>query len=236
MEYRIFGPVQRPPDDFKDDLTAFFRLDDQERDVVADWFLSTRDYELYAPSLPPAVVSSTLLPETFRQTAGVIRQLLDSWQRYGLDLQDFERDLFLMGFGQEHIKVLSLFLERLSPIKKRVWLDGIEGSQLTLGLPTIDDVNILWDARPLFGGLSYHYYTADGDDPYTEFLGLTYVATVEIIASDYYGRKERTAIQLSEEGFQRLLRGLKRAGEQLDILKERTRAVVPDAKAPKNGK
>jgi len=180
-------------------------------------------------------VASTLLPEQFRQTAGVIRQLLNNWQRYGLELQDIERDLLLLGFGPEHLSILSLFLTRLSPIKERVWLDGVEGNRSGLGLPTIDDVNILWDARPLFGGSPYYYFTADGDTPYTRFLGLTYLATVEIISSDFYGRKQRTAIQLDEEGFQRLMRSLKRASEQLDVLKERTKTVTPDAKDPKKG-
>jgi hypothetical protein len=229
VEFKIFGPDQRPPDDFKEDLEAFFRLDDQQRDVIAGWFLSARSYEPYEPSLPPAVVASTLLPEQFRQTAGVIRRLLNSWQRYGLELRDIERDLLLLGFSPEPLGILSAFLARLSPIKEQVWLDSIEGTQSVLGLPTIDDVNILWAARPLFGGDPYYYFSADGDSPYTRLLGLAYLATVEIITSDFYGRQERTAIQLNEEGFQRLVRSLKRAGEQLDILKERTKAVVPDA-------
>jgi hypothetical protein len=235
VEYKIFGADQRPPDDFKEDLAAFFRLDDQQRNVIAEWFLSTRDYELHGPSLPPAVVASTLLPEQFWQTAGVIRQLLISWQRYGLELEDVERDLFLLGLGPEQLKILSVFLTRLSPIREQIWLDTVEGAHCAMGLPTIDDVNILWDARPLFGGLSYYSYKADGDAPYSTFLGLTYLATVEIITSDIYGRNQRTAIQLDEDGFQRLLRGMRRAGEQLDILKDRTKTVVPDAKAPKRG-
>jgi hypothetical protein len=235
VEFKIFGSDQRPPDDFKEDLGAFFRLDDQQRDVIADWFLSTRRYEVYEPSLPPGVVASTLLPEQFRQTAGAIRQLLNSWQRYRLELRDIERDLLLLGFSPEPLSILSAFLARLSSIKERVWLDTIESVQSGLGLPTIDDVNILWAARPLFGGLPYYYFSADGDSPYTRFLGLTYLATVEIITSDFYGQKQRTAIQLDEEGFQRLVRSLKRAGEQLDILKERTKTLIPDAKDPKKG-
>lgn len=236
MEFKIFGPDQRPPDGFKDDLGAFLRLDDQERDVIADWFLSTRSYELYEPSLPPAVVVSTLLPEQFRQTAGVIRQLLNSWQRFGLELRDIERDLLLMGFGPEHLSVLSAFLVRLSPIKERLWLDGIEGFQHAVGLPTIDDVNIVWNARPLFGGSPYYYFAVEGDEAcYRTFLGLTYLATMEIIASDDYGQRQRTAIQLNEDDFQRLLLGMKRAGEQLSILKERTKTVTPDAKDRRRG-
>lgn len=230
MEYRIFGAEQRPPDDFKDDLLAFLHLDDEQRAVIAKWFLSTRSFELDAPSLPPSIAASTLLPDQFKQTAGVIRRLLDLWQRYNLVLEDIERDLLLLGFGPDDLSILSPFLVLLSPIKERVWVDIEESLQHGIGLPTIDDVNIVWNARPLFGGPTYFYCTADGDAPYTKFYGLTYMATLELISSDLYGRKQRTAIQLNEETFQRLLRGMKRAGEQLDILKEHTKTAVPDSK------
>jgi len=234
VEYKIFGPSQRPSDDFKGDLEAFFRLDDQQRDAIANWFLSARSYKLYTPEVPPIIAASTLLPEQFWQTADVVRQLLDSWQRYGLELLDIERDLLLLGFGQEQLGILSSLLVRLASIKERVWLDNLEGFQHLVGLPTIDDVNIVWNARPLFGGDPY-YYAVDGDDAYRRLFGLTYLATVEIITSDNYGQKQRTAIQLNEEGFERLLLAMKRASEQLGILKERTKAVVPDAKDSKRG-
>ena len=237
MEYKIFGPSQQPPDDFKKDLEALFRLDDQQRDAIANWLLAARSYDLYEPELPPIIVASTLLPEQFRQAAGVVRHLLNSWQRYGLELRDIERDALLLGFGQEQLEILSSLLARLAPIKERVWLDGLEGFQHATGLPTIDDVNIVWDVRPLFGGDPYYYYAADGDDAsYRRFCGLTYLATVEIIASDNYGRNQRTAIQVNEEDFERLLRAMKRAREQLGILKERTKTVVPDGKDHERGK
>jgi hypothetical protein len=228
MEYKIFGARQKAPGDFKDDLRAVLRLDDQQRDALADWFLSARSYELSRPSLPAAVAASTLLPDQFRQTARVIRFLLRNWQKYGLELQDIERDLLLLGFDSGDISVLSPLLARLSPAKERVWLDDVEYSERFVGLPAIADVNIVWNARPLFGGSSWHYYPADGDN-HTTFLGLTYLATVEIFTSDR-GVRQRTAIQLDEDDFQRLLRGMERAGEQLDILKERTKVVAPHGK------
>ena len=144
------------------------------------------------PEPPPAVVASTLLPEQFRQTAGLIRQLLNNWQRYGLGLQDIERDLLLLGVVPEHLGILA-FLTRLSPIKERVWLDGVEGNQSWPGIPTIDDVNILWDARPLFGGSSYYYFKADCDAPCTRFGPHLYCHRGDH-QSDSYGREERTAI------------------------------------------
>jgi hypothetical protein len=235
LEYKIFGPGQQLPDNFKEDLEALFHLDDQQRDAIADWFLSARSYELYGPKLPSIVAASTLLPEQFRQAAGITWRLLYTWQHNGLELQDIERDLLLLGFDPEKLRILSNFLSRLSSVKERVWLDGLEGAENVTGLPTIDDVNIVWDARPLFGSAPYDYYAVDGDDRYTKFLGLTYLATLEVIASDNYGQKQRTAIQLCEQGFRRLLLGMKRAGEQLDILKERTKMVASDANVPREG-
>lgn len=229
MEFKIFGADQQPPDDFRDNLRAFLRLDDQQRSALASWFLSARTYALNQPSLPPDVAASTLLPFEFKVTAWVIRLLLNSWYRYGLELRDIERDLLLLGFGPEDLSILSPFLARLSPIKERIWLDGIEGEQHVVGLPTIDDVNIVWNVRPLFGGKPWHYYRADGDN-HTDFLGLTYLATLEIITSDFSGQKQRTAIQLNEDDFHRLLQGMKRSGEQLDILKERTKTEGKDTK------
>ncbi|SPF47110.1 hypothetical protein SBA4_3630031 [Candidatus Sulfopaludibacter sp. SbA4] len=238
MEYKIFGPSQQPPydfDDFKDDLEAFFRLDEQQRDAIANWFLAARSYNLYEPEFPSIIAASTLLPEQFRQTADVVRHLLNSWQRYGLELQDIERDLLLLGFGQEELAILSNLLARLASIKERVWLDEVKDVQHDVGLPTIDDVNIVWDARPLFGSAAYDHYAVDGDDLYRRFFGLTYLATVEITTADNYGQTQRTAIHLTEEDFERLLRAMKRANEQLAILKERTNAVVPDTKDSKAG-
>jgi len=235
VDYKIFGPDQRPPVEFREDLEAFFRLDDQQRDAITNWFLSARRYDLYQQELPPTIVASTLLPEQFRQAAGVVRQLLSRWQHYGLELHDIERDVLLLGIGQRQLGILTNILGRLASIKERVWLDFVEGTQHVVGVPTIDDVNIIWDARPLFGRRAYNYYAVDGDDLYRKFCGLTYLATVEIITSDNYGQRQRTAVQLNEEGFERLLRGMKRAGEQLGVLKERAKTVVPDAKDSKRG-
>ena len=75
MEYKIFGAARQPPDNFKDDLAAFCRLDEEQRSTIVEWFLSADTYDLYASHLPPIIVASTLLPKQFRQTAGVIRSL-----------------------------------------------------------------------------------------------------------------------------------------------------------------
>jgi hypothetical protein len=235
VEYKIFGPARWPSDDFKDGLNVLLGLNDEQRNAVVQWFLSSRDYDLDMPSLPPDIVASALLPQQFNDAARVIRYLLDGWQSYGLELPEIERDLLLLGRNQEEIRVVTEMLARLSPIKERVWIDGQHGTQLVVGLPTIDDVNLVWDARPVFGDLAYYYRSANVDaSSYRRFLGLTYVAILEILSSDTNGQKQRTAVQMDEEQFQRFLVGMKRASEQLDILKKHTKSLVLDTENAQN--
>jgi hypothetical protein len=229
MEYRIFGPGRSPDDDFKGDLAAFLALNEKQRDAVAEWFLTTDSYDSWAPKLPPGIVASPLLPEQFRRAAGFIRPLLLRWQEYGLELADIERDLLLLGCAPEELAILTDFLARVSPVKGRVWTGGCKDFESLLGLPTVDDVNIVCDARPVFGGLAYDETAAENGVSYRKFVGFIHLVIMEIIASDNYGQKQRTAIQMTEETFRRFMDGMKRASEQLDILKERTNVIDPDA-------
>ena len=135
MEYKIFGPGGEPPDDFREDIEAFHRLDDQQRGAIAEWFLSASSYELYGPSLPPNIVASTLLPEQFRRAAGFIRDMLNRWYQHRLDLADFE--------SPDQLGTAVDFLRSVSPVKERVWADGRAGSERVIALPTIDNVDEL---------------------------------------------------------------------------------------------
>jgi hypothetical protein len=238
VEYRTLGSGQQPRADFKDDLAAFCRLDEEQRNTIVEWFLSSGTYELYEPHLPPTIAASTLLPEQFRQAAGVIKNLLYGWQTHGLELQDVERDLLLLGCDAEQTAILSSALDRLHSTKEQVWVEGRKEFERSVGLPTIDDVNIVWNARPAFGGDAFYYYDSVSNEAlYDTFLGLVYLATMEISASDNNrDNKQRIAIQMNEQTFERLLSGMKRAGDQLKVLKMRTKTVSADAGEPKGGK
>ena len=235
MEYKILGSGRQPRDDFKDDLVAFCRLDEEQRNTIVEWFLSSDTHELYEPHLPPIITASTLLPEQFRQAAGVIKDLLYAWQAQGLEIQDVERDLLLLGCDAEQISTFLGVLGRLSSIKEQVWVGERKRFERLVGLPTIDDVNIVWNARPAFGGDGYFYYEGDRNEAsYDRFLGLVYLATMEISASDSNGNKQRIAVQLDERVFEMLSRGMKRAGDQLKVLKTCTQAASADG-GPRGG-
>jgi len=129
-------------------------------------------------------------------------------------------------------------LDRLHSTKEQVWVEGRKEFERSVGLPTIDDVNIVWNARPAFGGDAFYYYDSVSNEAlYDTFLGLVYLATMEISASDNNrDNKQRIAIQMNEQTFERLLSGMKRAGDQLKVLKMRTKTVSADAGEPKGGK
>ncbi len=236
MEYKIFGPERSPGDEFRAELQAFCDLDDVQREALAAWFESTSDFDSYAPELPTGILASTLLPEQFRKTAAPIRFLLESWHRRSLQLADIERDLLLLGLDMEQLARVSSFLARLSGVKERVWLDALEGAAQIVGLPTMDDANIVWDARPFFGGSSYYYFAGDADAvTYNQCLGLTCMAIVEFMVSDSNGVKQRLAVQMNEGVFKMFLRAVNRADDQLKSLKDFIKPLAPPPNKAKQG-
>jgi hypothetical protein len=226
VEYKIFGPGRQPADDFKENLAALCRLDGNQRDALAEWFLSARSYEPWEPELPPIIAASTLLPDQFRQAANIVRDLLYAWQRYGIELTDVERDLLLLGCSAQEMRIVLALLERLYPVKERVWIDVLKGYQEVAGLPTVDDVNIVWNARPVFGADAFSWPGDSDQTVYKRLFGLVHLAMIEINASDARGQKQRIAVQMTEASFERLLVSMKRAAEQLDTFKGCTKAFL----------
>lgn len=220
MDYKVFGAGHSPSDEFVKELAAFCELDDVQREALAVWFETTSDFDTYTPGMPPGISASTLLPEQFRKAAAPIRFMLNAWQQNSLDIADIQRDLLLFGLGSKQIEVVTAFLQRLAPVRKRVWIDGLEGVAQVNGLPTIDDANVVWDARGVFGGPTYYHFSGDANEAtYKQCFGLTCMAILELIVSDTGGVKERFAIQMNEPTFRQLLVAMNRADEQLKSLK-----------------
>jgi hypothetical protein len=196
MEYRLFGQAQSPGKDFTTDLQSFCDLDDSQREALAIWFETTSDFNTYTPALPPVIADSPLLPEQFRDTAAPIRQILNLSYHHSLGIPDVKRDLLLCGLTSEQIELVTAFVTRLWPIRKRIWVDGLEGSAQTTGLPTIDDMNIIWDARGVFGAPSFYYFDSPPNEALSnQCVGLTNMAILEIMVSDTVGKKERLTIR-----------------------------------------
>lgn len=223
MEYKIFGPGGSPAEDFQQDLQELFALDATQREAIAEWFLTTKNYDPFASPLLPNIAASTLLPEQFQDSAEGVSQLLWAWQEYRLELGDIERDLLLLGFNSEQLRAIIPLLDRLSSVKHKVWAWSYALTQLVEGVPTMDAVNFICEARAVFGGYASN---EPASDAYKQFLGIMPVVIMELITSDNHNNQQRTAIQLSEEKLEWLRKSIARAQEQLSIMKERTAAVA----------
>ncbi len=226
MEYKIFGPGGSPSEEFREDLTELAKLKAADRDAVADWFFASKDFDPHASPLPANIVASPLLPERFQGAVLALRDLLWAWQEYALELTDIEQDLLLLGVPPIVLATIGPLLGRLSDLKQRVWV-WYNAHVLPAGLPRLDDLNFVCEARAIFGGLPVG--DSEVRDSYKRFLGIVPLITMELVAVDREGETKRMLVELTEERFEWIRRAVARTHEQFSILKERTAPLaIPD--------
>lgn len=218
MEYKIFGTNGTPSDDIQNRLTKFVKLDEAQRRTIAETFRE-KEFDPYSRTIPPLVAASSLLPEQFREAVDLVAFLLFAWREYDLELADIERDLLLLGCSESEIETAIAFLKSVSEVKERVWAKNYLRHNQLDGLPTIDNLNVVCDARAVFGGFPEGAEHTRAS--YKTILSLEPIVILEIISSDNYGQRQRTAFQMTEKDLQWVRRLLTRAQEQLTILKER---------------
>jgi hypothetical protein len=206
-------------------LETFLNLDESQRRTIAEWFLSTRDFDTEDALSDHRIAASTLLPQQFISSVDSIRYILEAWHQYQLQVSDIQRDLLLLGFEPEKIELFGKFLEPLNSIKARVFEQYVRDIQENAVLPTLEDVNIVCDARAIFE--DYPYPIPERTKMrHTRLLGFQPMLLMEIFAEDSVGRKQRFSFQMTERRFDELCDSLKRAGDQLNVFKTKTDKLV----------
>ena len=190
--------------------------------MLANWFLTTNDFDSEQAS--PAVAASTLLPEQFTESADVLKYILESWYMYGLQLPEIQRDLLLLNCPRERIERLGSLLERLRPARDRVYRDYMRFDHENAVLPTLEDINVVCDLRPVFEDTVYPIPEAL-PVRHTKLLGYSYMVLMEVFTEDFGGRKQRLGFQMNEAQLADFQAAIQRAREQLDILKASTNAI-----------
>jgi hypothetical protein len=222
MEFRLFGPGGSPSKHFQKGLKILFDLDDEAWEVLASWFSTTSDFDREPDS--PAIAASTLLPEQFSQSADALKYILESWHMYGLQSRDIQRDLLLLNCPRDRIERLGSLLERLRPVRDRVYRDHMRFEYENAVLPTLADMDIVCDLRPVFEDTVFPIPEAL-PVRHTTLLGYSYVVLMELSTEDSGGRSGRLGFQMNEVQPMDLQAALQRAREQRDILKASTRAI-----------
>ena len=217
MQLKLFGSTG-PSQVFKRDFDLLARLDDRELDLLSSWFMSASNVVSPGDSeLVTLAEQFQINPEELGRVIAVVRFMLNSWRELDLTLDDIDLDLETLGHDRSRRSKVHQLLDKLEVCRDRVHRAVLRRAHETAGLATIDDVNLLWDIRPVFGDFTYSAEPrASG---VTDLLDYTYVLIMELEASYANGKRETTAVQLSEEEFSDLARAMDRAKEQLEVLK-----------------
>ena len=223
MELKVFG-ANGPPDEFADDLKALLAVDPSAWDFVGKWFLTTDSFETEDGISSASIAGSSLLPEQFRQCVRALQCLLENWHASGLQLPDLQRDLLVLGVATEEIDRLGALLERLAPVRGRVYTHFMRFEHENAVLPTLEDIDVVCDVRPIFEDYVYPIHEKSSVS-HTKLLGFSYMVLVELFAEDFDGDTHKLSFQMTEDTLANFRVALQRASEQLDILKAKTRAL-----------
>ncbi|SPF55619.1 hypothetical protein SBA4_720006 [Candidatus Sulfopaludibacter sp. SbA4] len=222
MEFKMFGPGGSPSNRFEKGLKTLLGLDEAAWDVIASWILTTDQFDAEEAVSSPAIAASSLLPGQFIESVEVLQSILKGWHIYDLRLTEIQRDLLLMGHPREDIERLGRLLERIAPIKQRVYAEDMRFDYENAVLPTLEDVDVVCDLRPIFE--DYAYPLPEGNTTsHTRLLGFSRMVLVELLTEDFHGRTHKLAFQMTEQRLTDLQAALARASEQLAILKAKTR-------------
>ena len=145
---------------------------------------------------------------------------------YDLQLAEIQRDLLLLNCPRERIEQLGPLLERLRPLRERMYAEYMRFDHENAVLPTLEDIRAVCDLRPIFEDTVYPIQQAAAVS-HTRLLGYSYMVLVELVAEDFEGTKHMFAFQITQKTLADMRAALGRAAEQLDILKASTHA-LPD--------
>jgi hypothetical protein len=223
MELKVLG-ANGPPDEFADDLKTLLALDSSAWAVLRQWFLTTDSFDTEEAISSPAIAASPLLPDQFRQCVRALQYLLESWHASALELPDLQRDLLALGVPTQEIDRLGVLLDHLSPVRLRAYTHFMRYEHENAVLPTLEDIDVVCDVRPIFEDYVYPI-PKKSTVSHTKLLGFSYMVLMELLAEDFEGNTHKLSFQMTEDTLADFRVALQRASEQLDILKENTRAL-----------
>jgi len=222
MDLKIFGPSGVPDNEFKKGLHTLLESEPAWNDL-AQWFLTTESFEEDDEHSSRAMSATSLLPEQFFDCVYALRFILEAWQIHHLRLLDIQRDLFALGYDSDAIDRLGGLLQRIEPARGRVYASFIRSEHENAILPTLEDLDVVCDLRPIFEDYVFPAPVAAAGVDYKRIMGFSCIVLVELVTEDSEGRNHRLSFQMTEKALADLQSALGRAHDQLDILKASTR-------------
>jgi len=224
MVFKVFG-TEGPSDDLADDLRVLLSLDAAAWDSLTDWFLAAESFDLEKALSSRLVAASPLQPQQFRKCASGVLSLLEDWHSSHLELADLQHDLLVLGFATQDVDRLGSLLERLRSVKPRAYADYMRFEHENAVLPTLEDIDVVCDVRPIFEDYVYPVPEKRALD-HRKLLGFSYMVLMQLLAEDFEGKTSKLSFQMTERTLADFQDALHRVREQLDILKASTNALT----------
>jgi len=219
---KIFG-AGGIEDQARKDIDELLSVPQEDLGRIVRWIVDSKDPIPFTwCDIQQIVEGTSLQPRVVDRVLVLIRSLLANWRTYGLTLEDIKRDLAAFGYKKDQVDRVVNLLAQVENAKERVYRAGLKRSYELTALPTIDDINIVWDLRPIFEEFAYD--TEPLDNAYENLVTNTYVLLFEIFASRKNGLRQSATYQLSEDDFERLCKAFEKARRQLEIIKKKVLA------------
>jgi hypothetical protein len=131
----------------------------------------------------------------------------------------------LLNSSSQQIERLGALLQRLGAVRERAYKYYMRSESENAVLPMLEEIDVACDLRPIFEDYVYPLPQTQSVQ-HTKLLGFTHMVLVELVTEDTSGRSRRLAFQMTQDRLQDFEVALRRAHEQLDILKAKTRELT----------
>jgi hypothetical protein len=209
-----------PTEKLRADLAALLGLSDSQLEGIAAYLADTKN------PMPDTSADVSRMAETvgvddaeLDQHLSLIRYILTNWRRSGASLSDAERELTVVGYRDQQLAKAVGFLGRLEQLREKFFVISARATTEISGLPTIDDMSLVWDIRPIFGVDSWPSRGEDDNANHSNWLAHSNMLIIGITSSSREGEKRSVSAQLTEDEFEELEKLVKRARQQLEVIR-----------------
>jgi len=213
-----------PSERLKSDLRQLLDLPNEQLDRIVDYLADTKNP---LPTTTQEVLRMApvvgIEESQLNRHLQLLRHVLNNWQKSKASTTELDEDLKILGYEGQDLDKSSNFFRRLESAKEQYFVVSARAEAEITGLPTIDDLSLTWDIRPIFPPVEWN-----PDEPTSDlesaWLAHSNILIMEISASRKDGKKEVISLQLSESEFDQLATSIARAKVQLDLI--RTKRII----------
>ncbi len=221
MNFRVLSGAD---ESLKRDLGLLLGWTDQQRSTIISWLRKTGGHSQVSWAELNSL--SRMLGLDSGEVSRVVffaRFVLSNWESSNLGIEELKADFRSLEVSETELSEVAAFFSELNDVRKAVQAGYLEGIYENLGLPTIDDINLIWDIRPVFKEFAYlqgENKDKNENEDYTKVLRHSFMLIMELISTRTDGNNETATFQFSVAEFENFVQGIQKAQKQLAALQK----------------